>query len=220
MSRKAGRPRKQAQVREKLISQARDLFMVMPYDKVSTRLIAEKAGVNVAMIRYYFGSKEGLFETMIRESIQPLQLQMAHLVHSSGAETFTELMKFHYKTMLNTPLFPKLIARMMNMSESDLQRKIVEKVFEDVMKPARDLLFERLSEKGVLRADLSPELCKMTVFNLMMFPFIAPPSLLRSHGLELTESCLNQLLEHNIKVLSQGMLTPEPPVLSGENNEI
>jgi len=28
--------------------------------RVTTRLIAEKAGANISMIRYYFGNKEGL----------------------------------------------------------------------------------------------------------------------------------------------------------------
>ncbi len=219
MCRKAGRPRKQTQVREKLIFHARELFVVMPYDKVSTRLIAEKANVNVAMIRYYFGSKEGLFEAMIRESIKPIQQNMVKLVNAGGKESLTGLMTLYYKTMINIPLFPKLIARMMSMPESELQRVIVEKVFNDVMKPARDLLFERLSEKGVFRSDLDPELCKMTFFNLMIFPFLAPASILNSHGMELNDSSLNQLLKHNIKVLSQGMISPEQPVLTGENNE-
>ena len=57
-SRKVGRPTKQTDARKLLIDSARDLFIVQSYDKVSTRLIATKAGVNVAMIRYYFGNKE------------------------------------------------------------------------------------------------------------------------------------------------------------------
>ncbi len=73
--RKVGRPRKQTDARQKLLEHARELFVVMPYDKVSTRLIAQRAGVNIAMIRYYFGNKEGLFETMVRETIAPMKKQ-------------------------------------------------------------------------------------------------------------------------------------------------
>ncbi len=217
MSRKAGRPRKQTQAREKLIFHARELFMVMPYDKVSTRLIAEKSDLNIAMIRYYFGNKEGLFETMIRESVTPIQQHMAKFAHANGRESLTELMRFYYKTMLNIPLFPKLIVRMMSMSESSPQREIVEKVFKEIMQPARDFLFDHLSKEGVFREELDPELCKMTFFNLMIFPFIAPSSILNSHGIELNDTFLNQLLEHNIKVLTQGMISPEQSVLTGEN---
>ncbi len=57
--RKAGRPTQQTQAREQLIIHARELFSVMPYDKVSTRLIASKAGVDIGLIRYYFANKAG-----------------------------------------------------------------------------------------------------------------------------------------------------------------
>jgi AcrR family transcriptional regulator len=47
-------------VRERLLQAALDSFLADDYHKVSTRLIADKAQANVAMIRYYFGNKEGL----------------------------------------------------------------------------------------------------------------------------------------------------------------
>jgi hypothetical protein len=42
----------------------------------------------------------------------------------------------------------------------------------------------------------------------MVFPFIAPQSLLAIHGIELSEEFLNQLLEHNIQLMINGMLQP------------
>jgi len=43
----------------------------------------------------------------------------------------------------------------------------------------------------------------------MAFPFIAPPGLLSLHGIELSEDFLNRLLEHNIKLMTDGMLQPK-----------
>ena len=37
------------------------VFADLGYDGASTRLISSEAGVNMAMLNYYFGSKEGLF---------------------------------------------------------------------------------------------------------------------------------------------------------------
>jgi AcrR family transcriptional regulator len=59
-------------VRERLLKAALDSFLADDYHKVTTRLIAEKADANVSMIRYYFGNKEGLYEEMIRETLNPL----------------------------------------------------------------------------------------------------------------------------------------------------
>ncbi len=51
-------------VRERLLKAALECFLADDYHRVTTRLVAEKAGANVPMIRYYFGNKEGLYEEM------------------------------------------------------------------------------------------------------------------------------------------------------------
>ena len=39
-------------------------------DRITTRMIAEEAGVNLAMINYHFGSKDGLMKVAIEEIIE------------------------------------------------------------------------------------------------------------------------------------------------------
>tara|TARA_B100001063_G_scaffold142764_1_gene133386 strand:- start:68 stop:727 length:660 start_codon:yes stop_codon:yes gene_type:complete len=210
-ARKAGRPQQNLDVRQLLIEHARDLFVVQPYDKVSTRLIAERAGVNIAMIRYYFGSKAGLFEAMLRETLRPMQLQMQKLVEESSHENFLDLMRTYYKEMVKVPKFPRLIAQVMNMPPSEVQRELLEKVFLDVAKPAQDVIFEKLVAQGVLRKEMDPKLCRVSYISLMVFPFIAPPPLLAIHGIEINEEFLNRLIEHNIKLMTEGFInTPIP----------
>ncbi|PMK11279.1 TetR/AcrR family transcriptional regulator [Vibrio splendidus] len=210
-ARKAGRPQQNLDVRQLLIEHARDLFVVQPYDKVSTRLIADRAGVNIAMIRYYFGSKAGLFEAMLRETLRPMQLQMQRLVEESSHENFLDLMRTYYKEMVKVPKFPRLIAQVMNMPPSEVQRELLEKVFLDVAKPAQDVIFEQLVAQGVLRKEMDPKLCRVSYISLMVFPFIAPPPLLAIHGIEINEEFLNRLIEHNIQLMTEGFInTPSP----------
>ncbi|MEZ8502255.1 TetR/AcrR family transcriptional regulator [Vibrio splendidus] len=210
-ARKAGRPQQNLDVRQLLIEHARDLFVVQPYDNVSTRLIADRAGVNIAMIRYYFGSKAGLFEAMLRETLRPMQLQMQRLVEESSHENFLDLMRTYYKEMVKVPKFPRLIAQVMNMPPSEVQRELLEKVFLDVAKPAQDVIFEKLVAQGVLRKEMDPKLCRVSYISLMVFPFIAPPPLLAIHGIEINEEFLNRLIEHNIQLMTEGFInTPSP----------
>lgn len=85
-------------VRERLLQAALDSFLDDDYHKVSTRLIADKAGANVAMIRYYFGNKEGLYEEMIRETLQPLLAVLdGDLLQS--ADGFQAFFQLYYDTM-------------------------------------------------------------------------------------------------------------------------
>jgi AcrR family transcriptional regulator len=54
-----------ADKREHILSVAEELFGEKGFDGTSVRDIAQSAGVNLAMISYYFGSKEKLLESLI-----------------------------------------------------------------------------------------------------------------------------------------------------------
>lgn len=58
---------------------AEKLFSEHGFDGTSIRDIAKKANINIAMISYYFGSKEKLLEALIINRISDLRLQMENL---------------------------------------------------------------------------------------------------------------------------------------------
>ncbi|MCE7588155.1 TetR/AcrR family transcriptional regulator [Vibrio fluvialis] len=205
-TRKAGRPQQPTDVRELLLQHAKELFTVMDYDKVSIRLIAQKAQVDIGMIRYYFGSKGGLFETMLRDTLAPMKEQIDHLLADSNHQNLTEVMRTYYREMIKVPHFPRLIMQVMQMPPSELQRQLIEKVILDVTKPVQDMMFQKLIQRGVVRPDVDPQLCRVSYISLMVFPFIAPRALLAVHGIELNEEFLDRLIEHNIRLMEQGFL--------------
>lgn len=57
-----------AQARQRLLEAALHLFAAKGFDKTSTREIADKAGVNLGAISYYFGDKASLYRAVIDES--------------------------------------------------------------------------------------------------------------------------------------------------------
>jgi TetR/AcrR family transcriptional regulator len=58
--------------KDRLLDAAIELFAEYGYDKVSIRQIAEKAQANSAMISYYFGSKQQLYQAALQNQIQSL----------------------------------------------------------------------------------------------------------------------------------------------------
>lgn len=54
--------------RNRLLQAARRRFAVFGYDRTTTRDIAADAGVNISLIKRYFGSKQGLFVEVLNES--------------------------------------------------------------------------------------------------------------------------------------------------------
>jgi AcrR family transcriptional regulator len=60
-ARRAGRWRTGQQNRQRIIDAARERFMREGYERATVRAIAADAGVDAAMVYYFFDSKEGLF---------------------------------------------------------------------------------------------------------------------------------------------------------------
>ncbi len=58
---------------------AEKLFSEHGFDGTSVRDIAKEANINIAMISYYFGSKEKMLEALIVNRISGLQLQIENL---------------------------------------------------------------------------------------------------------------------------------------------
>ena len=54
----------------KIIEAARQLFIHKGYARPRTRDIADKAGINLALLNYYFRSKEKLFHLIMQEKMQ------------------------------------------------------------------------------------------------------------------------------------------------------
>jgi TetR/AcrR family transcriptional regulator, regulator of cefoperazone and chloramphenicol sensitivity len=63
--------------RRRILETAIEAFAVDGYDAVSTRRLAERAGVNLPAIQYYFGSKEGLYRAAIDHIVRQIEERMA-----------------------------------------------------------------------------------------------------------------------------------------------
>lgn len=59
-----------ADTRKEILDAAYDLFLEKGIDRTSTQKIADKAGVNKAMLYYYFDSKDRLFQEIFRKALR------------------------------------------------------------------------------------------------------------------------------------------------------
>lgn len=82
--RRAGRPRRPAGSRDALLAAGTELFAAHGFDGVSVSTIAEKAGVNKAMISYHFGGKRDLYAEILAETFQEIVADVERIAGSSG----------------------------------------------------------------------------------------------------------------------------------------
>lgn len=66
--------------RQKIIEAATILFALEGLHGTSTRDIAKKSGLNLSLISYYFGGKEGLYKTVIQEFVFKVFTQIEKVV--------------------------------------------------------------------------------------------------------------------------------------------
>ena len=66
-----------------ILQVAEQLFADEGFDGTSIRDIAKKANVNIAMISYYFGSKEKMLEALVLNRISDMRLQLENLYNEN-----------------------------------------------------------------------------------------------------------------------------------------
>ncbi|MBC7535721.1 MAG: TetR/AcrR family transcriptional regulator, partial [Ferruginibacter sp.] len=67
-----------------ILENAERLFAEKGYDGTTVRDIAETAGVNLAMISYYFGSKEKLMEALFKHRMAATQARLENIVSNNS----------------------------------------------------------------------------------------------------------------------------------------
>ena len=91
--------------RERILLAAEKLFSIDGYSGVSLRQITGEAGVDLALIKYYFGSKEGLFAEVLSRRIDRMSSQrlegMARIeIVENNEETVRNLLNVFLAPML------------------------------------------------------------------------------------------------------------------------
>lgn len=157
---------------EKIKEAARTVFMQKGYAGTRTRDIAEKAGINLALLNYYFRSKEKLFEQVMLEKVQQLFGTVLPILNdpSSSLETKVKEAVSRYIDMLQEhPDLPIFVL-------SEIRKNAG--LFKESIPGAtllKDLYFFRQLKEA--REDIHPLHFLMSLLGMTIFPFVARPIL-------------------------------------------
>lgn len=207
---RAGRPRSGRQdVRRALLDAACGLFARHGFAAVSTREIAATAGVNPAMIHYYFGDKLGLYAAMLDDVTAPVFEALAELSAGPDGPALDQVITTYVGTLAANPWIAPLLVREVFSDRAPFREQFVERF----ASRAGSLLlkhFESASERGELRQDVDPRLAAVSLISLCIFPFVAAPVLKEVFGLEIDAESARRIASHNSALLEQGFSRTEP----------
>jgi TetR/AcrR family transcriptional regulator len=204
-----GRPKSSASddVREKLLVAARELFLKYGYRAVSSRQIAGAAHANVAMIRYYFGGKPGLYKEVCNGIIQPLRARIDAMGDGATMVELSPLLGAAMRMWAANPWLPGLIIREVLSPDGPLRSMFVRE-FPERLAPMVENLVRAGIERGQLRADLDPRLTVLSMISLGLFPFLALPVTSKVFGVRQDEEFLQRLIQHTSEILARGIRAP------------
>jgi len=139
-----------------ILDVAERVFADKGFDGASTRLISGEAGVNMAMLNYYFGSKEGLFLAIIERKISHFQNILQNLGSNENMrawdkmETYIEL---YGDKIVNNNCFQKLLYKEMVM---DRGNELSEKLRSMLLKNVAEV--EKILKEGITAGDFNEDI--------------------------------------------------------------
>jgi AcrR family transcriptional regulator len=152
---------------------AREVFIVKGFEGTRMQEIADHAGINKALLHYYFRSKEKLFEAVFSEVAANLFPAMRQLLEAELGirEKLTFFIKIYLKALHENPFIPSFVINTLN-SNPESFLKYIKKAG---IKPL--LLQKQIDEeatRGVIRA-IKAEHLVVNIIALCVFPFVARP---------------------------------------------
>ncbi|MEO1050536.1 MAG: TetR/AcrR family transcriptional regulator [Bacteroidota bacterium] len=164
---------------EKIKNAARDIFMRKGYAATKTRDIAEEAGINLALLNYYFRSKEKLFQQIMKESLTGFFEHIRSVFMNPDTtleEKFSLLAKSYIDQIIQQPDTPMFI-----LSELRTRPEEFINLMSGQIKMRDTAIFPQLVEEiGMERLhEINPVHIMMNLISLVIFPFIGKPMIER-----------------------------------------
>lgn len=162
--------------KDHILDVAERVFSERGFDGASTRTISGEAGVNMAMLNYYFGSKEGLFLAIFERRISLFQ-NIIQVLGRNEASTSWEKVDFYIdayiQRVVNNGCFQKLLYQEMSMTKrSELSDKLNNIIMQNVIE-LRRILQEGI-DNGQFKKDADTDLVIATIHGTKNFIMNTP----------------------------------------------
>ncbi|MCB5253445.1 MAG: TetR/AcrR family transcriptional regulator [Candidatus Cloacimonadaceae bacterium] len=200
-------------VKQQIITAATKEFLSWGFDGARMQAIADKAGVNKALLHYYFESKEKLYYLVLKTAFSDLIEALLEIFGSE--EDFEPWLKRLIQRLLreinSRPQFSRFVIWELNARKRQLPRLFQELLQERTQGRFLERIQAKLSRAGV--GDYPAEQFMLNVVSLCMYPSIARPLLEQVLGKELfsgpdfivqREEEIFQLIKHGILKRTRG----------------
>lgn len=162
---------------EKILDAAKTVFVQYSYDGASMQKIATEAGINKALLHYYFRNKEKLFQAAFVDIFKRFMPALQQIFQSES-DFFDKLRKFiatYIDLLLTQPMVPIFILQEINRNPDILFTLITQTGINPEFFAGQAL---KEMEKGTI-IRINPRHLFINILALCIFPIAARPLLQR-----------------------------------------
>ena len=162
--------------KEHILDVAEKVFSELGFDGASTRTISGEAGVNMAMLNYYFGSKEGLFLAVFNRKISSFKNLLQNIGSDDTISAWDKMEKYidlYVQRVFNNNCFQKMLYQELAMQRrGDLADQISSILMTNVLE-LKKIIHDGM-DKGEFNKDVDTELVIATIYGTKNFIINAP----------------------------------------------
>ncbi len=182
-----------------ILEAARLVFIKKGLEGARMQEIADEAGINKALLHYYFRSKEKLFLHIFENALEAVFAVINESIHQDGdIFVFIETFVDHYLTVLKkNPFIPNFIFNEIN-SHPERMEQLTAKIKLNIPQ-LRHMIERNIEQKKIIL--ISPEHLLIDLLGMCVFPYVAGPMLkemLFHHYPDRAETFLYERKQHII----------------------
>ena len=181
---------------EKIKEAAKTVFLEKGFDGTTTRDIAKAAGINSALMNYYFRSKEKLFQSIFNDMCTLMFEGMLDLVNQpiSLKDKISKLIDHQFQMMMQNPNLTIFIMNELHRNSERLYATV------GMAKKLPESIFHQQIEDAIAQGTITPidshHIMTMIIANIQ-FLFISKPMTMLTRGLD--EAGFNEFATRHIE---------------------
>ena len=162
---------------ERILESARQIFQAKGLQGARMQEIADKAGINKAMLHYYYRSKELLFEAVFEEAANRIFPKIVELLNTDYPlfEKIEHFVDYYLSFLLENKYMPAFVLNELNQNPERLVKLMSDKgIFK------QDKFIEQINKaiKDKLIIPIDPRQLITNIISMSIFPFAGRPILM------------------------------------------
>jgi TetR/AcrR family transcriptional regulator len=197
-----------------ILDAAETLFARQGFAATTIKAIGKEAGVNPALLYYYFPDKERLYHAVLERRLGTATRDVGSVLSAdhSPLETLTLLLRSYARRMHESPSIPRLLVRELADHQAAHALPIIREIAAGLFRRICEII-QAGQAQGLIRPDLEPRFTAISLVSQMAWFFVAQPAVSRMLGYEgiVPPEVVERYVDHAVR-FSLAALTP--PVVS------